>query len=61
MRNDPLIKELSKKYPAPMPNLGLSDAEVDDIIAYLQKMDESGSKSPQSGHHMMMDHGMMGH
>jgi mono/diheme cytochrome c family protein len=34
-QNDPITLELRKTYPARMPNLGLSEAEVDALIAFL--------------------------
>jgi cytochrome c2 len=41
MRKDPIIEAMALKYKAPMPNLGLTSTEVDDLLAYL------GSASPQ--------------
>lgn len=32
---DPAAKEISEKYPMVMPNLGLSDQQIDDLIAYM--------------------------
>ena len=36
MRTDPSVVKLGKQYPTPMPNMGLSEAEVDDLVAYLK-------------------------
>ncbi len=36
MRNDPIIKKLTAQYSTPMPATGLSDQEVEDIVAYLK-------------------------
>lgn len=35
MRSDPKILALKAKYPSDMPNLGLSDSDVQDLLAYL--------------------------
>lgn len=35
MRKDPKIVALKAKYPSDMPNLGLTDPEVQDLIAYM--------------------------
>jgi cytochrome c oxidase subunit 2 len=40
MATDPAVKKLAKKYPATMPNLGVSDTEADDLIAYLKSQDK---------------------
>jgi mono/diheme cytochrome c family protein len=40
MLNDPKVVSLKKKYPTPMPNMALSDLEVDDIVAYLKSFDQ---------------------
>jgi cytochrome c2 len=32
---DPVTKEMEAKYHAKMPNVGLTDAEISDLIAYL--------------------------
>ena len=36
MMGDPAIQEMSIKYPTPMPNLGVTEAEAEDLIAYLK-------------------------
>ncbi len=36
---DPIAKELLKEYFVPMPNQGLTDEEVEEIIAYLKFKD----------------------
>ncbi len=40
---DPIAKEMLKEYFVPMPNQGLTDEEVDEIIVYL-KYEDSKSK-----------------
>jgi protein SCO1/2 len=40
MLTDPAVVKLKDKYPASMPNMGLSDAEVDDLLAYLKSADQ---------------------
>jgi protein SCO1/2 len=35
MRTDPIIQKMNGTYPAPMPNLGLTDSDVSDLLAYL--------------------------
>lgn len=45
MRNDPVIKQMDSKYHSSMPNLALSDSEVDDLLAYLgASVEKSKSK-----------------
>ena len=39
MLNDPEVLKLSAKYPTPMPNLGITDAEADDLVAFLKHKD----------------------
>lgn len=41
---DPVAKSLLEKYKVPMPNLGLSAAEVDALIAYLETVGAPGQK-----------------
>ena len=36
---DPIARELLKEYFVPMPNQGLTDEEVEEIIAYLKFKD----------------------
>ena len=43
MGSDPIVKELKRKYPVGMPATGLTDAEVADVIAYL---DTLNAKAP---------------
>ncbi len=40
---DPIATELVKKYGVPMPNLGLTQAQVDSLIAYLQAAGGGGA------------------
>ncbi len=40
---DPIAKDLLKEYYVPMPNQGLTDEEVDEVIIYL-KYEDSKSK-----------------
>lgn len=42
LKTDPIAKELAKKWPAPMPNLPLSEQEIDEIIAYFEFQDKGG-------------------
>jgi protein SCO1/2 len=42
MLTDPTVVKLKEKYPASMPNMGLTDFEVDDLLAYLRSVDERG-------------------
>ncbi|MBI4320126.1 MAG: c-type cytochrome [Chloroflexi bacterium] len=35
-QGDPIAAEMLKKYSVPMPNMGLSDAEVSSVVAYLE-------------------------
>ena len=43
LKTDAAAKELAKKFPNPMPPLGLNDAEIDQVIAYL-KWQETGGR-----------------
>ncbi len=36
LATDPIAQELLKEYQIPMANLGLTDAEVADVVAYLE-------------------------
>jgi cytochrome c2 len=36
LATDPIAQELLKEYQIPMANLGLSDVEVADVVAYLE-------------------------
>jgi mono/diheme cytochrome c family protein len=40
MRKDPAIAKLSKHYPSDMPNMGLSDEEVQSVLLYLKSNDK---------------------
>lgn len=42
---DPIAKEMLKEYFVPMPNQGLTDEEVDEIIVYLKYEDSKNKKS----------------
>ncbi|MEW6280422.1 MAG: cytochrome c [Candidatus Eremiobacterota bacterium] len=42
-QNDPVTLELRKTFTTPMPNLGLSDAEVEALVAFLGPGVSSGS------------------
>ena len=42
---DPIAKEMLKEYMVPMPNQGLTDEEVVDIISYLKFEDSEKKKS----------------
>ena len=42
LNTDPVAKELLKEFMVPMPNQGLTDQEVDAVIAYLKH--ESNTK-----------------
>jgi mono/diheme cytochrome c family protein len=44
MKNDPIVKELKHKYPVGMPASGLDDAQVIDVIAYLETLGNKDSK-----------------
>ncbi len=46
---DPGAKELSSKYPMTMPNLGLSDQQIDDLIAYMAQDGAAGAQSSAGG------------
>lgn len=46
---DPAAKEISEKFPMTMPNLGLSDQQIDDLIAYLGKDGAAGAQSSAAG------------
>ena len=39
MFNDPEVLKLSAKYPTPMPNLGITDPEAEDLVAFLKLKD----------------------
>ena len=41
---DPTAKELLKQYLTPMPNLGLTDEEVNALISYLKHEDSKDTK-----------------
>lgn len=44
LKTDPIAKELLAKYKTPMPNLGLSDQEVADVIDYMKWMNKYGGQ-----------------
>lgn len=46
---DPAAKEISEKYPMTMPNLGLSDQQIDDLIAYMGQDGAAGAQSSAAG------------
>ena len=35
MKNDPMVREMNAKYHSQMPDLGLKDSEVEDLLAYI--------------------------
>ena len=37
---DPIAKEMLKEFYVPMPNLGLTDEEIEQFIIYFKKNDE---------------------
>ncbi|NIS08092.1 MAG: cytochrome c [Candidatus Dadabacteria bacterium] len=37
---DPIAKEMLKEYFVPMPNLGLNDEQIEQLIIYFKKIDE---------------------
>lgn len=37
---DPIAKEMLKEFYVPMPNLGLTDEEIEQLIIYFKKNDE---------------------
>lgn len=39
---DPTAKQLSEQYPMTMPNLGLSDQQIENLIAHMESGGESG-------------------
>lgn len=45
---DPVAKSLLEQYKVPMPNLGLSPAEVDALIAYLETTAAAGEKPAEA-------------
>lgn len=51
LQSDPIAKEMLAKYKVPMPNQGLSDAEVKDYLAYFKWADANvqpqGTRQPQ--------------
>jgi nitrite reductase (NO-forming) len=47
-KSDPIGREMLAKYKVPMPNQGLSDAEVKEFIAYFKWADEGGAARPPS-------------
>lgn len=46
---DPIAKEMLKEYYVPMPNQGLTDQEVDEIIIYLKFKDSIIKNSEKEG------------
>ncbi|MCO6441797.1 MAG: c-type cytochrome [Nitrococcus mobilis] len=46
---DPTAKEISAKYPMTMPNLGLSNQQIDDLIAYMAQDGAAGAQSSAGG------------
>ncbi|EAR23354.1 c-type cytochrome [Nitrococcus mobilis] len=46
---DPVAKKVSEKYPMTMPNLGLSDQQIDDLIAYMAQDGAAGAQSSAAG------------
>jgi hypothetical protein len=67
MQDDPIIQKLRESYSMVMPNVGLSENEVGNVIAYLGTLKgATGEKSksprkthPHRGHGMGMHGGMM--
>jgi nitrite reductase (NO-forming) len=51
LQSDPIAREMLDKYKVPMPNQGLSDAEVKDYLAYFRWADANvqpqGTRQPQ--------------
>ena len=47
-KSDPIGREMLAKYKLPMPNQGLTDAEIKDYIAYFKWADENGQARPPS-------------
>ena len=45
---DPTAKQLSAKYPMTMPNLGLSDEQIENLIAYMESGGSGGSGAQSS-------------
>ena len=41
---DPIAKEMLKEFYVPMPNLGLTDEEIEQLINYFKKNDEQVKK-----------------
>ncbi|MDH5655010.1 MAG: c-type cytochrome [Spirochaetia bacterium] len=46
LASDPVAKEMAKKFPAGMPNMNLSDQEIDELIGYF-KWESAGGKTPE--------------
>jgi nitrite reductase (NO-forming) len=40
LQTDPIAKEMLKEFYVPMPNLGLTDEEIEQLIIYFKKNDE---------------------
>lgn len=40
MQDDPIVRHLRRRFPMAMPNFGLSDKEVEDLIEYLAQPSE---------------------
>ena len=45
---DPIAKEMLKEYFVPMPNQGLTDEEVDEVIIYLKYKDSENESSEKN-------------
>lgn len=40
LQTDPIAKEMLKEFYVPMPNLGLTDEEIEQLLIYFKKNDE---------------------
>ncbi len=40
LQTDPIAKDMLKEFYVPMPNLGLTDEEIEQLIIYFKKNDE---------------------
>jgi mono/diheme cytochrome c family protein len=47
--NDPTATQLVKEYGAPMPNLGVTSAQAEQLIAYIQAQSGGGAPAPAAG------------
>jgi protein SCO1/2 len=54
-QDTPVVRELTEKFPTVrMPNLGLADVDISDVIAYIEARTyavEADRKSPETHHH----------